>query len=375
MSPGTSKRTQKYEKLARIYDDEILPVWSQRFGRMMLRGLEVPPKAMVLDVACGTGYPSLEILRRMDEQSRLIAIDSSSFLLDVARQKAGELAGKRVFFRTESALPRLSFADDVYDLVLCNLGLSELGAPQPALRDFARVTKPGGQVITTVTLAGTFAEFHDIYREVLLKHDKHEMLARLDAYVQTYPEPEQAEGWLRTAGLTDVSLEIEEFSLLFRSSREFFFAPVIEYGPLPRWKEIAGKGQELQDVFWYIKQAIDAYFEGRAFEVTVKAGCLRGTKVAAAAAAAAAAESVPRLTSEPPNAAPAADAAGESAIPLTTGEFELAEVNRPVDDIPVEEEEELEAFQGEPLGERRPTTTPAIREKMSPPDDGSSSGT
>ena len=71
---------------------------------------------------------------------------------------------------------------------------------------------------------------------------------------------------------------VEEFSLLFKSSREFFFAPVIEYGPLAEWKEIAGGGQEMQDVFWYIKEAIDAYFDGRPFQVTVKAGCLIGTK-------------------------------------------------------------------------------------------------
>ena len=53
---------------------------------------------------------------------------------------------------------------------------------------------------------------------------------------------------------------------------------MIEFGPLPVWKALAGKGQELQDVFWYIKQSIDAYFGDRAFSITVKAGCLRGRK-------------------------------------------------------------------------------------------------
>ena len=56
------------------------------------------------------------------------------------------------------------------------------------------------------------------------------------------------------------------------------YAPVIEYGPLSDWKDIAGAGQEMQDVFWYIKEAIDAYYDGRPFQVTVKAGCLIGRK-------------------------------------------------------------------------------------------------
>src|SRR6187397_2642722 len=124
-----SKRSLKIEKLARIYDEEIAPVWGARFGKMLLRNLSVPQKGQVLDISCGTGYPTVEILRRMTEGSRLIAIDASSALLDVARRKIadlGPLGKKGVFFRTESAVPKLSFADEVYDLVVCNLGLGEM---------------------------------------------------------------------------------------------------------------------------------------------------------------------------------------------------------------------------------------------------------
>ncbi|TMQ09612.1 MAG: methyltransferase domain-containing protein [Deltaproteobacteria bacterium] len=253
------RRTRKIEKLARIYDDEIAPCWGARFGRLLLRDLVVPEVSQVLDVACRTGIPTLEILRLMGAGSRLIAIDESSAMLDVARRKVaalGPLGGKAVFFRTESAVPRLSFADDVYDLVVCNLG--------------------------TLPLAGTFEEFHDLYREVLIKHDRHDALDRLDLHLASYPTFDHVEHCLAAAGLAG-RIEIDEFSLLFRSSREFFFAPVIEYGPLGDWKSIAGSGQDMQDVFWYIKEAIDAYFAGRPFHVTVKAGLVIGTKPAHAA--------------------------------------------------------------------------------------------
>ena len=275
------KRTLKVEKLARIYDEEIAPVWGTRFGKMLLRNLSVPERGQVLDVSCGTGYPTVEILRRMSDGSRLIAIDASSAMLDVARRKIadlGPLGKKGVFFRTESAVPKLSFADDVYDLVVCNLGLSEMPSIEIALRDFARVAKIGGEVRCTLPLAGTFEEFHDLYREVLIKHDKHEALDRLDRHIARYPTIDHVERCMKSANLAG-DIEAEEFTLLFKSSREFFFAPVIEYGPLSEWKDIAGSGQEMQDVFWYIKEAIDAYFDGRPFQVTVKAGCLMGRKV------------------------------------------------------------------------------------------------
>jgi ubiquinone/menaquinone biosynthesis C-methylase UbiE len=278
---SVQKRTHRIEKLARIYDDEIAPVWGTRFGRMILRNLTVPEKGQVLDISCGTGWPTTEILRRMTDGSRLIAIDASSAMLDVARRKVadlGPLGKKGVFFRTESPIPKLSFADDVYDLVVCNLGLGEMPAIDTALRDFSRVAKRGGEIRCTLPLAGTFQEFHDIYREVLVKHDKHDAIERLDRYIESYPTVEQCETWMRDAGLVP-GIDVEEFTLLFKSSREFFFAPVIEFGPLADWKRIAGDGQEMQDVFWYIKEAIDAYFGGRAFQVTIKAGCLIGRKL------------------------------------------------------------------------------------------------
>ena len=127
----------------------------------------------------------------MSEGIAVIAIDASSAMLDVARRKVadlGPLGKKGVFFRTESPVPKLSFADDVYDLVVCNLGLSEMPRVEVALRDFARVAKLGGEVRCTLPLAGTFQEFHDIYREVLIKHDKHEALDRLDRHIAQLPD-------------------------------------------------------------------------------------------------------------------------------------------------------------------------------------------
>jgi ubiquinone/menaquinone biosynthesis C-methylase UbiE len=344
----SKKRTHRQEKLARIYDDEILPVWSRRFGRMLLRDLELGERRQILDVGCGTGYPAIEIVRRLTGNSRLIAIDASSAMLDVARKKVEELGARGVFFRTESALPRLSFADDVYDLVVCNLGLTEMPSPARALADFARVTKPGGQVRCTLPLEGTFQEFYDIYREVLTKHDRHETLQRLNEHLAaTYPTVAQCEQWMQAAGLDEVRVDVERFTMLFRSSREFFFAPVIEYGPLGKWKEIAGTGQEMQDVFWYIKEAIDAYFQDRAFAVTVVAGCLIGRKSTDAVA-------------EPP--APVLAAAGTGEIELGTDDIDIAEVmaqhaaaagggDTPVDGGDTDDDVALDAFTE---GKKRP---------------------
>lgn len=273
-------RSTRLEKQARIYDEHIAPVWGTCFSKMLLRNLSVPQRGQVLDVACGTGSPTVEILRRMGEGGRLIAIDRSSAMVDIARRKVaslGPLDKKAVFFRTENAVPKLSFADDVYDLVVGDLGLDEMSDLEAALCDFARVAKCGAEVRCTVPLRGTFQEFHDLYREVLIKHDKHDALDRLDAHLARFPTVDDVERAMQAANLSG-TVELQNFTVLFKSSREFFFAPVIEYGPLSRWKAIAGDVQEIQDIFWYIKEAIDVYFEGRPFQLSVNAGCVIGRK-------------------------------------------------------------------------------------------------
>jgi ubiquinone/menaquinone biosynthesis C-methylase UbiE len=275
----TTRRSRSEERLVEVYDSEVLPLWTQRFARMLFRGLEVPPRGVILDAACHSGYTTLELLRRLEAgQGRIVALDASPVLLDVARQKVGVQAGKRVYFRTERS-HKLSFADDVYDLVVSNLGLSDVDQPEPVVREWVRVTKPGGTLAITCAARGTWQEFIDIYREVLIKLERPAVLGRLEAYVASIPTTEELLGWLESSGMGDVQIEVEEFELLFKSGREFFFAPVIEYGPLPRWKNLAGKPDEMQDLFWQMKEAIDTYFDGRhPFSVRVVAASVRGKK-------------------------------------------------------------------------------------------------
>jgi ubiquinone/menaquinone biosynthesis C-methylase UbiE len=313
-----TRRSHQADKLAKLYDAEIFPIWGKRFGKLLLRDLALPPKAMVLDVGCGTGFPALDLLKKMDEQGRIVAIDPSTPMLDEARAKAGPLSGKRIFWRSESASPKLSFTDDVYDLVACNASLQEMEDPESAIRDFARVTKPGGRVVVTLPLAGTWGEFLDIFREVLIKHDRQDAIDRLDAYLTRFPPITQAWAWFEDAGLGEVQASTDSFTLLFKSAREFFFAPVVEYGPLSEWKSIAGKGEAMQKVFWECKSAIDSYFPGgtgSSFAVTVNAGCIRGVKPRPE-------EARLHLDREPDDESPTGE------VELVTGEIEIVETGK-----------------------------------------------
>jgi ubiquinone/menaquinone biosynthesis C-methylase UbiE len=264
-------RRKQQDKAARLYDEEIHPLFGQRFADMLLAAADIPPKSAILEIGCAAGAITAQIAHRLDAESRIVAVDASVALLELARARVRdqEHAGRRVFFRAHPLGTRLPFAEETFETVLANVSDSPL--PTQMLADYVRVTKPGGQVVVAAPLRGTWLEFLDIFREVLVQAHRPEAIASLDAYVSALPEADAVARQLEALGLRAVDIEIEHWELVFRSAREFFYAPVIEHGPLTQWKEIVGR-EVLHETFLAIKDSIDTYFSGRAFAVSVFGG-------------------------------------------------------------------------------------------------------
>jgi len=276
---ATARALEKQERLARVYDAEVWPVFAQKFGAMLIGALDVRPGARVVEVGCATGGLTLELSRRFDAASRIVAVDEAPFVPHARHKLEGEAGARRVTFEIGPAAP-LALPDASADIVVANLAAGAFADPARAVRELARVLAPGGQAVITVPLRGSWTEFLDIYRDVLLDNGTPESAAALDQYVASLPDGAMATSWLTSAGLVDVELTVERWEILFKSAREFFFAPLVELGPLSRWKRIAGRGEDMQDVFFFTKEAIDTYFKGTAFPVTIVGAALRGRKPA-----------------------------------------------------------------------------------------------
>jgi ubiquinone/menaquinone biosynthesis C-methylase UbiE len=267
------------DKLARAHDEEVYPLFGQKLADLLVADLSLVPRAHVLQIGCGLGDTTASLLQRMDTESRLIVVEATTALVERARAAMDlEAWGKRLFFRAQEVDGKLPFAENGFDQVLANLSLPEVASPATQIAELVRVTKPGGELRLATPLAGTWREFLDVYSDVLIRLRKHEMAEALAAYRASFPEPESLARQLESAGLAKVAVETVHWELVFRTGREFFYAPVIELGPLPRWKAIAGKGPEMQDTFVAVKEAIDTYFGGTAFSVGVYAGVFTGRK-------------------------------------------------------------------------------------------------
>jgi ubiquinone/menaquinone biosynthesis C-methylase UbiE len=277
VSAGPS--ADKLARLAKLYDDEIAPAYAARFATLLLRQVRPVGGARVVELGCATGGLTRELARRFDERSTISAFDAAEAFVTEAQHKLESAEDLRapITFRVSDPLD-LPADDASVNVALSNLAVAALPDPGAALKELARVLAPGGRAAITAPLRGTWAEFLDLFRDVLSESGKRDRLAGFDRYVAALPDAARVAGWLEQAGLTDVGVEIERWEILFKSSREFLFAPLVEMGPLPHWKRLAGTGDDMQDAFFFTKEAIDTYFKDRPFAVTVVGAVAWGSK-------------------------------------------------------------------------------------------------
>ena len=272
---------EKQARLAKVYDDEVLPAYAARFASMILREIDLRPGTRAVEVGCATGHLTRALARRLDRDGHLTALDEAPAFIAEARAKieADSTAHAPVALVARPGIPRaLPVDDQAAELVVSNLAIASAADPPAAVKEAARVLTPGGQLILSAPLRGTWAEFFDLFRDVLREGGRQANLSALDRHIAALPDGAAVTGWLESAGLTKIAIVVERWEILFKSAREFFFAPLVELGPLVRWKELSGKGEEMQDAFFFTKEAIDAYFKGRAFAVTVVGAIVKGWK-------------------------------------------------------------------------------------------------
>jgi ubiquinone/menaquinone biosynthesis C-methylase UbiE len=308
------------ERQARAHDEEVHPIWGARWEALQLGALPANLSGAVLHLGCAAGNLTEVLVERHQGKGRIVAIEESPALLDRARTRVRGRAEAPVFFRHHEQAERLPFAEESFDHVLAGPRVGDapdLEALDAAIADLVRVTAPGGQVVLALPLAGTWDELLDLFAEVLRRTPgvgpaEAPAAPTLAEYRAHFPDGERLAEALRRAGLVDVQVETSRWQLLFRSGREFFYAPVIEQGPLPAWRAIAADQGDMLGIFISLKDAIDTYFAGQAFVVSVVAGCAVGRKPAAAVAEAPTADSSTTATTTTTTTTAPASPAGAS---------------------------------------------------------------
>lgn len=103
----------------------------------------------VLDVACGPGIASRAAARRVTEKGRVLAVDLSPGMVELAASRPAPKRSSPIEYRVMDA-QELDLPDAAFDAVICQLGLMLFARPDAALAEMRRVVAPGGPVACLV---------------------------------------------------------------------------------------------------------------------------------------------------------------------------------------------------------------------------------
>ena len=96
----------------------------------------------ILDAGCGSGSMAREIAKAVSG-SVVVGIDLRDKYIDYARRRAESEGLKNVTFETAD-VRALPFPDGAFDIIWTKYLLQWVAEPMQAMREFARVLKPGG---------------------------------------------------------------------------------------------------------------------------------------------------------------------------------------------------------------------------------------
>src|ERR1700728_5119527 len=164
-----------FDGVARSADSPmpVLSLGQDRYWRRATRlALGIGAGEKVLDLAAGTAVSTVELA---SSGAWCVAADFSVGMLGAGHaRKVPKVAGDAT---------RLPFGDNVFDAVTISFGLRNVADRDAALREMARVTRPGGRLVVCEFSTPTSQLFATAYKEYLMQ-----ALPRVARAVSSNPE-------------------------------------------------------------------------------------------------------------------------------------------------------------------------------------------
>ena len=188
-----------FGKAAKHYDQSA--AFQRQVGHYLMAKLPALNIAdsQVLDLGCGTGYFSQQLVQR---GMKVCAADLSSQMLDQAKRRCGE--GVTYVEGDAECLP---LPDDQFDFAFTSLALQWCDDLSVPLRELRRVVKPGGHIVFSTLAEGSLHELSYAWKQV----DQYQ-------HVNQFLSQKAIKLALAQAGCTEVDLEFLPITMYYRSA-------------------------------------------------------------------------------------------------------------------------------------------------------------
>ena len=188
-----------------MFAREVLPRLLAAPAELILDALPpLQPQTRFLEVGAGGGVVARALIERIAGLGRLVAIDDDADL--ALALPAGPKRGARAV----AGFPQLPFANAVFDVAIVNLVLGDGIKDAPRLAELRRVLRPGGWLLATVALTGSFDELFELVAEACEASSLHHLKAATRQAQAALPDDDALRARLTEAGYVVAQLGVEE---------------------------------------------------------------------------------------------------------------------------------------------------------------------
>ena len=136
-------------------------------AKKMVNNLEYKGYLNILDLSCGTGNVAL-LLASKFKNSKVIGVDISSSMIEVASQKAKDLRLSNIQF-IKADVENLDYEDKTFDIITCGFGLFFYSNMNESLKSFMKLLKKDGVFTFSSFTKEAFNPYSDIFLDALQK--------------------------------------------------------------------------------------------------------------------------------------------------------------------------------------------------------------
>lgn len=194
-----------------LYERHLVASLFRPWAERLLEDVAVGAGDRVLDVACGTGIVARLALERSGPAGKVVGVDASPPMLEVARSRA-----PGIDWRAGDAAALPLGEDERFEVITCQQGVQFFADRAAAVREMRRALAPGGRLAVSAWCAD---DEMPLFRELRRVAERH--LGPVLDKRHAFGEAGALEALLAAGGLRDVRVKTVSHTLRFDPASEF----------------------------------------------------------------------------------------------------------------------------------------------------------
>lgn len=251
---GWAESAQYWERHSGFIQSVFQPI-----SESIIRATLLKPGLSVLDVAGGSGEPSLTISRHLGQSGSVTCTDAAAGMVQAARRRA-ESDGRSNIGFAECLAESLPFNSSAFDLVVCRLGLMHFENPAAAISEMARVVRPRGRICLAVWHEPDRNPYLAIPAKIVADHMGPDLTPSDAPGAFRFSTSGAAAKLLRDQGLVDLTEELLRFELKAPVTIDEFWEVRSEMSESLRTKLKSAPPEIAAAIATAVKQAAKPFF-------------------------------------------------------------------------------------------------------------------